>query len=398
MLSGQGRAALLLIAVISVNASYTVLIPFVPSLEERVGAGPLVIALMFALFAATKALFQPVGGWWVDRWRPNAVACVSLLLAAVGILITAFASDSVTLLVGRSVWGVGEGLVSPALYAGMSALCKVYGISTSRMMGNFGSAAIAGFLLGPLIAGVATPLGLESLFLIGAVVTGATAFGLLRAIPPSTVETVSESSASPGPTGKRFWLWVLMLGALDMFTSIIYSALEPVLPLYLSGEHDSSARGVISIVFAVGLATSGLSMFVLGRYAEQVRLTTMIRVGLGLLAVGLAGTAISAGVVAVASWFVVFMVGYAALFLSARRGVVELKSAAGKAFGVFGLISDVGSVVGPIVGVVLYELTGRLSFVLLGAVSGLLLAVLVFVVVPQRDDWREHERSPVPTV
>ncbi|TWP48806.1 MFS transporter [Lentzea tibetensis] len=394
--SGQRRAALLLIAVISVNASYTVLIPFVPDLEHRVGAGPVTIALMFALFAATKALFQPVGGWWVDRWRANAVACVSLLIAAAGIVVTAFATDSFTLLAGRALWGVGEGLVSPALYAGMSALCNVYGISTSRMMGNFGSAAIAGFLLGPLVAGVATPLGLEALFLIGAVITAATAFGLLQAIPARRVETHEEQQTESKESVGKWWVWVLALGGLDMFTSIIYSALEPVLPLYLSTVRDD-ARGAISIVFVVGLATSGLSMFVLGRYAEKLRLTTMVKVGLGFLAVGLAGTAISADVLAVAAWFVLFMVGYAALFLSARRGIVELKSAAGnhgKAFGLFGFISDVGSVLGPIIGVVLYELTGRLSFVFLGAVSGLLLAALVFVVVPQREYRKEKELIP----
>ncbi|PRY45237.1 MFS transporter [Umezawaea tangerina] len=382
---GQRRAALLLIAVISVNASYTVLIPFVPDLEERVGANAAVIALMFALFAATKTLAQPVGGWWVDRWRANGVACISLLIATAGIVLTAYAGDSATLLAGRALWGVGEGLVSPALYAGMAALCKHYDISTSRMMGNFGSAAVAGFLLGPLIAGVATPLGLEALFLIGAAVTAATAFGLLTAIPagaapPSEEDTATAVPVADAPPATRWWIWVLVLGGLDMFTAFIYSALEPVLPLYLSSAQDSSARSAISVVFVAGLAASGLGMWLLGRFAERLRLVTMIQIGLGFMTAGLAGTAISAGALPVAAWFVVFMIGYAALFLSARRGIVELKSASanqGKAFGLFGFISDVGNIIGPIVGVVLYEITGRFSFVVLGALSGLLLAALV---------------------
>lgn len=383
---GQSRAALLLIAVISVNASYTVLIPFVPDLEERVGASPAVIALMFALFAATKTLAQPVGGWWVDRWRANGVACVSLLVATAGIVLTAYAGDSATLLAGRALWGVGEGLVSPALYAGMAALCKHYDISTSRMMGNFGSAAVAGFLLGPLIAGVATPLGLEALFLIGAVITAATAFGLLTAIPAKAVTPSEEDSEAPVPASAadaapavRWWIWVLVLGGLDMFTAFVYSALEPVLPLYLSSAQDSSARSAISVVFVAGLAASGLGMWLLGRFAERLRLVTMIQIGLGFMGVGLAGVAISASTLPVAAWFVVFMIGYAALFLSARRGIVELKSASsnqGKAFGLFGFISDVGNIFGPIAGVVLYEFTGRFSFVVLGSFCGLLLTAL----------------------
>jgi MFS family permease len=385
--AGRSRALLLLLAVISVNASYTVLIPFVPDLEERVGAGPVTIALVFALFAAAKALFQPVGGWWVDRWRPRAVACVALNVAAVGIVLTAFATDAVTLLIGRFVWGIGEGLVTPALYAGMSALCKRYDIAAGRMMGNFGSAAVAGFLLGPLIAGVAAPFGLEALFVVGAVVTSLTAFGLLRAIPDAPVEKEAPAESEGGRN--RWWAWVLVLGVLDLFTHLVYTALEPLLPLYLSGAAEGSARGAISVVFVVGLATSAVSMWALGRYTERFGLVPMIGAGLAILGVGLAAMAISASVVPVAAAFLVVMVGYAILFLTARRGIVELKSAAdsqGTAFGLFGLVSDVGNVVGPVAGVVLYELTGRTSFILLGAFSGLLVVVLA----SQASRWHRH--------
>ncbi len=392
MAAGRSRALLLIVAVISVNASYTVLIPFVPDLEERVGAGPVTIALVFALFAAAKALFQPVGGWWVDRWRPRAVACFALNVAAVGIVLTAFATDAVTLLAGRFVWGIGEGLVTPALYAGMSALCKRYDIAAGRMMGNFGSAAVAGFLLGPLIAGVAAPFGLETLFVVGAVVTSLTAFGLLHAIPDAPVEKTAEPAASGGGAN-RWWAWVLVLGVLDLFTHLVYTALEPLLPLYLSGAAEGSARGAISAVFVVGLATSAVSMWALGRYTERFGLVPMIGAGLAILGVGLAAMAISASVVPVAAAFLVVMVGYAILFLTARRGIVELKSAAdsqGTAFGLFGLVSDVGNVVGPVAGVVLYELTGRTSFILLGAFSGLLVVVLA----SQAARWRRHFPSP----
>lgn len=384
--AGRRRALLLLVAVISVNASYTVLIPFVPDLEERVGAGPVTIALVFALFAAAKALFQPLGGWWVDRWRPRAVACVALNIAAAGIVLTAFADDAVTLLVGRFVWGIGEGLVTPALYAGMSALCKRYDIAAGRMMGNFGSAAVAGFLLGPLVAGVAAPFGLAALFVAGAVLTSLTAFGLLYAIPDTVVEPAAPADAGGR---NRWWAWVLVLGVLDLFTHLVYTSLEPLLPLYLSGAAEGSARGAISVVFVVGLATSAVSMWALGRYTERFGLVPMIGTGLAILGVGLAAMAVSASVVPVAAAFVVVMVGYAILFLTARRGIVELKSAAdsqGTAFGLFGLVSDVGNVLGPVAGVVLYELTGRTSFILLGALSGLLVVVLA----SQAPRWRRH--------
>ncbi|MEV7128451.1 MFS transporter [Streptomyces sp. NPDC093260] len=388
MKPGRRRIALLLAAVISVNASYTVMIPFVPDLEDRAGAGPVVVALTFALFAGAKALAQPVGGWWVDRWRADRVAMLSMLTAAAGIALTALARDSATLLTARVVWGIGEGLVSPALYAGMTALCRQHEIPTSRMMGNFGSAAVAGFLLGPLIAGAAVPVGLTGLFLAGAVITAATAVGLVLAIPGQQApQPEEETEPAPGadapaagPAPTRWWVWALLLGGLDMFTFLVYSALEPLLPEYLSSGADSSARTVISVVFVAGLAVSGLAMWLLGRFTLPLR--TLAATGLGFTAVGLCAMAATAHFVAVGLSFMVYMFGYSTLFLTARRGIVELKAATsddGKAFGLFGLVSDLGNVLGPLLGVALYAVNHRLPFLLLGAVSGLVLLALAAV-------------------
>ncbi|HEY3609625.1 MAG TPA: MFS transporter [Pseudonocardiaceae bacterium] len=383
MKSGERRAALLLGAVVSVNASYTLLIPFVPDLRDRAGAGPTVIALTFALFAGAKAACQPVGGMWVDRWAPNKVSCLSLLIAATGIVITALARDPVTLLAGRTCWGVGEGLVTPALYAGMSLLCRHYGLSTSRMMGSFGTAAVAGFLLGPVIAVAATAVGLDALFLICAGATVVTAIGILRTVPdsdsPPAENPVTDAPMPAGFAASRWWIWVLIFGALDMFTNLSYSALEPVLPLYLSAANGSTARTAISLVFAVGLAVFGLVSWLLGRFAERLRLLALVRIGLVFAAAGVAGLAGSADVRPVVVCFSVVMVGQAVLYLTARRGIAELGSAMarqGRAFGLFGLASDVGNIIGPIAGVVLYGLTGRLSFLLLGTLSVLVLAAL----------------------
>ncbi|ROP35776.1 homoserine O-acetyltransferase MetX [Saccharothrix texasensis] len=385
MSPGRSRAALLFGALLSVNASYTLLIPFVPDLEERAGANPTVVALTFAVFAGAKAAAQPFGGMWVDRWRPGDVGCVALLIAAAGIVVTAIARDPATLLAGRALWGVGEGLVTPALYAGMAALCRRYDLPTSRMMGNFGTFAVAGFLLGPLAAGIAAPFGLDALFLFGAAVTAVTAFGLRWAVPrdvpaPVDEEQADDTAAGTAATGGRWWTWVLALGALDLFTNLTYSALEPVLPLYLSADGAESARGAISLVFAIGLAAFGVVSWLLGRYASRLGLVAMAVVGLAFAAVGTAGLYASAEVWPVAACFVVLMVGQAALYLTARRGVVELRSAMtrqGKAFGLFGLVSDIGNILGPLLGVALYELTGRVSFLVIGALSGLLLAALV---------------------
>lgn len=379
---GERRAALLLATVASVNASYTVLIPLVPELRHRAGAGPAVIALTFALFAGAKAVVQPVAGRWVDRWRPGPVACVSLMVAAVGIAVTALAHDPLALLSGRACWGAGEGGVTPALYTGLMSLCERYRLPSTRLLSDLGTAAVTGFLVGPLITGLAAGAGIESLLLGGAATIAAAAFAMLAALRGADAPTghgthgdrVAERRRRPTGIWGRWWLPVLALGGLDLLTNLSYSALEPTLPLYLVPV--GSPRGALSAVFAAGLATFGVTSVVIGRHADRVQLVTLIQAGLAGSAAGLAGLALSHRSASVMAWFILIMVSQAVLYLAARRGVVHLgvaRASIGAAFGLFGLASDIGNSLGPVIGVALFESTGRLSFAALGGLSALVL-------------------------
>lgn len=374
------RVALLLSTVVSVNAAYTVLIPFVPELQHRIGASPLVVGLAFTLFAAGKLVAQPVGGLWVDRYGPRAVAVMALLIVAAGTAVTALADNSEVLLLGRAVWGLGEGVLTPALYAGMTHLCQRDGWSTVRVMGQFGAAAVAGFLIGPLVTGLASGLGFRTLFLLGAGVTVLSALMIAWALRGAgNVEVAEPAPENESGGGSRWWVGVLMFGSLDLVTNVTYSALEPVLPLYLAA-YAPDARAAISLVFVLGLAMFGVIVWLIGRVGERVGLTQLVRVGLLCSAIGVAALATSAWLPVVAACFALIMVGQSALYLAARRGVIELRAGLaghGRAFGLFGATSDVGNMIGPTVGVALWGWTGHTAFLVLAVPSAVLLVVML---------------------
>jgi MFS family permease len=381
---GRLRVALLLATVVSVNAAYTVLIPFVPELQQRIGASPWLIGLAFTLFAAGKLLAQPIGGLLVDRRGPRAVAVLALLVVAVGTATTALADNGGVLLLGRVAWGLGEGVLTPALYAGMTYLCERDQLSSVRVMGLFGTAAVAGFLVGPLVTGLASGLGFRTLFLLGAGVTVLSALmiawalrGARGAVKSSEPEAAPEVASGDG---SRWWVGVLMFGSLDLVTNVTYSALEPVLPLHLAAGAPDRARSAISLVFVLGLAVFGVIVWLFGRAGERVGLTRLVRVGLVCSAIGVAGLTASAWLPVVAAWFALVMVGQSALYLAARRGVIELRAGLaghGRAFGLFGATSDLGNMIGPSIGVALYGWTGQTAFLVLAVPSVVLLVVLL---------------------
>ncbi|CAG6398018.1 MFS transporter [Streptomyces cocklensis] len=378
------RVGLLLAGILSANASYTVLIPFVPELERRVHMDGLGLALTFALFAAAKALFQPVGGVWSDRWQARSVAWVGLAVVALSVTWLAVATSQWEVLGARIAWGAGEGILTPALYHGATLLCSAHDIPDHRMMGWFGTASFSGFLLGPVVAGAGSSLGLTTLCVLGASVTALTAFGVFRAIPPDhpADEAVQQEQETPArgpddarsPVQRHWMMLVLVFGVLDLVAGLTYSALEPTIPLYIASTGESAVA--ISSVFAVGLATFALVSTVLGRIAEKWSVETLVTVGLVAGTAGTAGLSLSNRQIPLMCCFVLIMTGQPSVYIAARKGVAALRSAGGRlgiSFGVFGAVSDIGEVLGPLVGSGLYAHGGRQGFIWLAVVGMTLL-------------------------
>ncbi|GAA3162094.1 MFS transporter [Nonomuraea salmonea] len=108
-MSGRAGVRLRLVALLGAvgvaNVAYTVLIPFVPTLNTVFQMSAVLIGVAFAGFAATKALCQPLGGWLVDRigGRTIAIAGLAVTAAATGALAVATTSGQVVAC--RFVWG-----------------------------------------------------------------------------------------------------------------------------------------------------------------------------------------------------------------------------------------------------------------------------------------------------
>jgi len=357
----------LLGSVTLVNLSYTVLIPFVPYYQDEVGASPVEIGLMFALFAAAKALCQPLGGWLVDRSDARVVVLAGELLVALSVVGFALSDTVAALLLTRIAWGAGEGLITPAL---LRCATAIDGVPPGRVMGWFGTAAVTGLLIGPIIAGLAGAGGPLPVFLGGAagvVLAAGVSYACLprtRAVELATPAMAPAVTVGPAAavTSRSRAPWVhlaIVFGVIDLVTNALYSSLEPTLPLYLGS--GGTGRDAVGLVFAGGLAAFGVVSWLLGRRTEAVPATTLIRTGLLIGVVAFCALALDNRLGFVAVAFVAIMVSQAMLYIGARRGITDRQLAGavqGRCFGVFGAISDIGNVAGPIMGALVYSHAG----------------------------------------
>jgi MFS family permease len=365
----------LLLAAAMMNVAYTMLVPLVPELTDRFRMSPLEIAAAFSGFALAKALAQPLGGYLVDATaRPRLLGAVALCLTAATIVGLAFATAGWQVLGWRLAWGAAEGIAMPVLYQLASSLGAGSRFGTARVMGWFGGSCTAGMVLGPAVIGLLYPfLGFTGVFLVGAAVTAVGGVLLLGLRIPDVDEPESaERTVTGGLTRRAVRSLVVLVGlfaVVDLINNALFAALEPVVPLHLD---DLTGNGVAytSVIFTAGLAVFMLGATFGGKLVESRPLLGIVVVGFAIEAVGLTAVGLFDGVVAMSAGLLLFMIAEPVLYLVARQGVslvpLQLR---GRAFGAFGLVSDIGFIVGPLLGAVAYAGLGTSVFLIMAAVA-----------------------------
>jgi MFS family permease len=367
------KIAVLMVSAAMMNVAYTMLIPLVPELTGRFHLSALRIAAAFSGFALAKALAQPIGGILVDRVaRPPVLGCAGLCLTAATIGGLAFASAGWQVLAWRLAWGVAEGITMPVLYRLASSLGASSRYGTTRVMGWFGGSCTAGMVIGPAVVGLLyVSLGFTGVFLAGALVTGSGGV-LLLALRYRTVHVADETPSGTDRRGGSVRLFAVLVGVfalIDLINNGVFAAMEPVVPLHL--DHlTGRGVGATSVIFTAGLAVFMLVTLTCARFIESRPLLVVAAVSFGIEAVGLAVVGVAGGVVAVCAGFLVFMTAQPVVYMIARRGVnLVPQHQLGRAFGAFGLVSDIGFIVGPLLGTLLYSRGGASVFVVMGVIA-----------------------------
>ncbi|MEV6823658.1 MFS transporter [Amycolatopsis sp. NPDC051102] len=392
-----GLAALLLSAAM-MNVAYTMLVPLVPELTDRFQMSALSVAAAFSGFALAKAFGQPLGGVLVDRTpRPQVLAVIGLFLTSATVVGLAFAGAGWQVLAWRLAWGVAEGITMPALYHLASSLGASSRYGTARVMGWFGGCCTAGMVIGPAVVGLLHPfLGFTGVFLAGAAVTAGGGLLLIGLRVGEPAETEPEPAGdAPVATGavRRLVLLVGIFAVVDLINNALFAALEPVVPLHLD-RVTGNGVGYTSVIFTASLAVFMLVALTCGRLVETRPLLVISAFAFGAEAVGLAGVGLFDGIAAMGAGLLLFMTAEPVLYLVARQGVSLVpRHQLGRAFGAFGLVSDIGFIVGPLLGALAYFRLGTTAFLIMALVAA---AACVTAVLLRRTPDRLLAGAPAP--
>ncbi len=365
-MSFRNVAPLFLIVVADMMAMM-MMVPVLPFLAERFGAGPLTVGLLAASFALCQLLAAPWLGRWSDRIGRRPVLLLSQFGTLVGLLVLARADSLWLLFLGRMLDGATAGNLSIAQACLADSTPPK---DRARAFGILGAAFGIGLVFGPALSASLVGWGWSVPFYVAAgfsTLSLLATFLLLKPVVPLTESTIGVApSTLTSLLSRREWrpLWIqfgVFALTFGFFSQGLGLFLERALVTSSGapwGPKEVGAFFAVSGVF--GIVIQGFLMGRLTQFFGEVRLASsaFLFSAAGYLLLGFSRTVAMA-----CSALVLFSIGNSLLrpvltsMLSQRASAKDQ----GQVLGTVSSLQSLGMVVGPLIGGAILQ-NGRLAW------------------------------------
>lgn len=261
---------------------FGIVMPLLASYAAEFRADSTSIGMLVGVYSAMHFVLAPVWGRLSDRIGRRPVLLVGLAGTLLSSVIFAFA-DSFTLLLASRVMAGGMGATLNVAQAYVADQSPPAG--RTRVMGFVGAAFGFGFILGPAIGGITSPLGNAGPGVAASVIAG---LNLLLAIAvlrePPVHRPAFGVSTAPLP-----WRTLVAPFAAAIASTLAFTVLYVVFPLHAE-QSMGYDRSRVSYLFAfVGLMTALVQGGLVGRLSRLLGEGRLLLLGGLLMAVGLWG-------------------------------------------------------------------------------------------------------------
>jgi MFS family permease len=267
------------------------IIPLMPFYAREMGGGALVVVILMSAFTAAQLLSSPLWGRFSDRYGRRPALLVGLTASCIAYVVFAFANSIWLLLLSRLVQGAGGGTVG-VIQAYVAD--SVEPQNRAKALGWLSAATNVGVAIGPAIGGAALKFGSSGPGLAAAalcVVNIFFAWKFLRESrdmteahekkPRASLTAITHVLSHPGePAPRLIWIYAIAMGA--------FSGLMGILALFLADRFGVGKDNIWIFYTYVGAIAVVTRAGILGRLVDRYGEAQLSRVGLALLATGLA--------------------------------------------------------------------------------------------------------------
>lgn len=380
------------VAVLLDLVGFGILIPVQPFLAKSLNASATIITLVGATYSAMQFIFAPLWGRLSDRIGRRPVMLSSIFFSICGYLLIGFANSIPMLFAGRALAGFGNANLAVA-QAVVSDVTTTE--NRAKGMGMLGAAFGLGFIIGPIIGGVASKHGLHAPALVAGGLGLANlllaVFWLQETCPPEKRALPSEVRRAPWDEAFRLPGVGRML-AIGFLLTTGFALFEQVLSLFVervwahggaapvAGEMPEAVRLTVYFLMTIGLTGAVVQGGLIGKIGKRFRARSIATVGMALMSLGVLGIPLVAGLPFGALLAVGFVLalgsGLTNPTLMSMLSNLAPDQKRGSILGVGQAANSLGRVVGPAVAGLLFDLSPGLPFFIGSALVALCLIIL----------------------
>jgi MFS family permease len=278
----------------------TMIIPLLPFYATELGASATVVGLLVSAFSVAQLAVAPLWGRLSDRYGRRPAILAGLLLTSCAYVIFAFAGSVPVLLLSRLVQGLGGGTIgvvqayvadasrpeertkSLGWLSAVTSLGAVAGPAFGSLMISIGGKAapgVAAAALALLVAGFAARFLAESRQLS---VSGSHTVPSTTSPRQAIIRVLSHWHE---PASRLIWIYTIGIGA-------FYGTIQ-VVPLLLMNRLGVTEHNIGYFVMYLGGMGVVVRSLLLGRLVDSLGEARLSRLGIVLLAAGLACTGLA---------------------------------------------------------------------------------------------------------
>lgn len=291
----KGKLTVLMITAFVDMLGLIIIYPLLPFYAEDLGADAAVVGALIAAFSVAQLVAAPVWGWLSDRYGRRPAILVGLLLSAVAYVIFAFASSLWFLFLSRIVQGLGGGTIG-VVQAYVSDVSDTK--DRAKMLGWLSAVTSLGAVIGPAIGSALVAFGGRRAPGLGSaalcVLVSVFAWKFLReSRGTATMEMAAAGQQRSGggaitqvlmnpndPATRLIWIYAIAIGA--------FYGTGAILPLILADRLGVNEQNIGYFIMYLGGIGVIVRTGILGRMIEWLGEARLCRLGLVLLAAGLA--------------------------------------------------------------------------------------------------------------
>lgn len=384
-----------------VALGFGIVIPSIPIFADSFGVSALAASAVVSAFALMRFVSSPFAGSWTNRFGERNVLASGLAIVAISSFFAGLSQNYPQLLVLRGIGGIGSAMFT------VSALALLLRVVDAEQRGRASAAWQGGFLVGgvagPAIGGILLALSIRApFFFYAGTLAIATVIALVFLSPArlarreadvSAVQPVDAAVAEVRPGGWAELRQALGNGAyraalaVNLTTGLtVFGLRSALIPLFVVEglQQGPSLSGlaflVAAVVQAAFLLPAGRLTDLRGRRPAMIIGSAATVVGMLMLVVDdLATGSLSVALVVFFVSMAIMSVGSAFLGSAPSAVVGDIMGGrqGGSVVAAFQMVSDIGAVIGPLLGGLLLDLYGfEWAFAFGAAISAI---ALVFV-------------------